>query len=158
MGKGSKPGSVRDGHLSRPHEWARSRRRLRDGSRLPASASNLKTADSEIAAGRIALFTPAVCTTGFGLCCSHTGEPVRQSGLSTLARFPGFHQAPLLCAARTFLWPQTRGPATILPALILICQRTRSDPGHPIRVGNSGAQRWCRRGDLNSHEVTLTTP
>ena len=35
----------------------RPRRRLRDGSRLPASASNLQAADSEIAAGRIALFT-----------------------------------------------------------------------------------------------------
>jgi hypothetical protein len=35
----------------------RSRRRLRDGSRLPASASNLLAAESEIAAGRIALFT-----------------------------------------------------------------------------------------------------
>lgn len=34
-------------------------RRLGDGSRLPALASNLLTADSEIAAGRIALFTPA---------------------------------------------------------------------------------------------------
>src|SRR5215218_9912936 len=36
----------------------RPRRRLRGGSRLPASASNLLAADSEIAAGRIALFTP----------------------------------------------------------------------------------------------------
>lgn len=35
----------------------RSRRRLRDGSRLPALASNLVAAESEIAAGRIALFT-----------------------------------------------------------------------------------------------------
>lgn len=34
-------------------------RRLGDGSRPPALASNLLTADSEIAAGRIALFTPA---------------------------------------------------------------------------------------------------
>ena len=36
----------------------RPRRHLRGGSRLPASASNLLAADSEIAAGRIALFTP----------------------------------------------------------------------------------------------------
>src|SRR3954463_12958199 len=54
----SKPSSVLDGHLSRSL-WDRSRRRLRDGSRLPASASHLITADSEIAAGRITLFTPA---------------------------------------------------------------------------------------------------
>ena len=38
--------------------WDRPRRRLRGGSRLPASASNLLAADSEIAAGRITLFTP----------------------------------------------------------------------------------------------------
>ncbi len=38
-------------------DGCRSRRRLRDGSRLPASASNLMAAESEIAAGRIALFT-----------------------------------------------------------------------------------------------------
>jgi hypothetical protein len=47
----------------------RPRRHLRGGSRLPASASHLLAADSEIAAGRIALFTPAV-TRRSGLCCS----------------------------------------------------------------------------------------
>ncbi len=36
-----------------------SRRRLRDCSRLPTSASHLQTVESEIAAGRIALFSPA---------------------------------------------------------------------------------------------------
>lgn len=39
-----------------PEGW--SHRRLCDGSRLPALASNLLAAESEIAAGRIALFTP----------------------------------------------------------------------------------------------------
>ena len=57
MGWESKPSSVPDGHLSRPQR-DRPRRHLRGGSRLPASASNLLAADSEIAAGRIALFTP----------------------------------------------------------------------------------------------------
>ena len=42
----------------------RPRRRLRGGSRLSASASNLIAAGSEIAAGRIALFTPAGVATG----------------------------------------------------------------------------------------------
>lgn len=51
-----------------PEGW--SHRRLSDGSRLPALASSLLAAESEIAAGRIALFTPRLC--GFGLCCSHT--------------------------------------------------------------------------------------
>ena len=68
----SKPSSVLDGHLSRPCS-GRSLRRLGDCSRLPASASNLITADSEIAAGRITLFTPhnSHRRRRFGLCCSH---------------------------------------------------------------------------------------
>jgi hypothetical protein len=61
----------------------RPRRRLRGGSRLPASASNLVTADSEIAAGRIALFTPACA----GLVSvALTRSPACQSGLSTPGR------------------------------------------------------------------------
>src|SRR5829696_2937159 len=51
----------------------RPRRHLRGGSRLPASASNLLAADSEIAAGRIALFTPAVARRS-GLCCSRAAR------------------------------------------------------------------------------------
>ncbi len=52
-----------------PEDW--SRRRLRDGSRLPALASSLLAAESEIAAGRIALFTPHPKARP-GLCCSRT--------------------------------------------------------------------------------------
>src|SRR5215213_8313942 len=83
----------------------RPRRRLRGGSRLPASASNLLAADSEIAAGRIALFTPAV-TRRFGLCCSRAAcrAPIWTVDARSPARLPGFHRAPVLCAARTFLW------------------------------------------------------
>ena len=83
----------------------RPRRRLRGGSRLPASASNLLAADSEIAAGRIALFTPAV-TRRFGLCCSRAARraPIWTVDARSPARLPGFHRAPVLCAARTFLW------------------------------------------------------
>lgn len=55
-----------------PEDW--SHRRLCDGSRLPALASSLLAAESEIAAGRIALFTPP--EGGFGLCCSHTANRV----------------------------------------------------------------------------------
>lgn len=58
----------------------RPRRRLRDGSRLPASASNLLAADSEIAAGRIALFTPV--ETGL-VSVALARFPARRSGLST---------------------------------------------------------------------------
>jgi hypothetical protein len=83
----------------------RPRRRLRGGSRLPASASNLLAADSEIAAGRIALFTPAVARR-FGLCCSRAARraPIWTVDARETARLPGFHRAPMLCAARTFLW------------------------------------------------------
>ena len=83
----------------------RPRRRLRGGSRLPASASNLLAADSEIAAGRIALFTPAVARR-FGLCCSRAAcrAPIWTVDARSPARLPGFHRAPVLCAARTFLW------------------------------------------------------
>src|SRR5215211_4360914 len=52
-----------------------------------------------------------------GLCCSHAFAC--QSGLSTPKRRPGFHRAPSLCAARTFLWP---GPAIILPNHTPGCQ------------------------------------
>src|ERR671917_169368 len=85
--------------------WDRPRRRLRGGSRLPASASNLLAADSEIAAGRIALFTPAVARR-FGLCCSRAARraPIWTVDARETARLPGFHRAPVLCAARTFLW------------------------------------------------------
>lgn len=66
-----------------PEDW--SHRRLCDGSRLPALASSLLTAESEIAAGRIALFTPryrgfvSVALTRFLAC---------QSGLSTRSPRP----------------------------------------------------------------------
>src|SRR5215207_2564075 len=83
----------------------RPRRHLRGGSRLPASASNLLAADSEIAAGRIALFTPAVARRS-GLCCSRAAcrAPIWTVDARSPARLPGFHRAPTLCAARTFLW------------------------------------------------------
>src|SRR5918993_1053527 len=101
MGWESKPSSVPDGHLSRPQQRDRPRRRLRGGSRLPASASNLLAADSEIAAGRIALFTPAVARR-FGLCCSRAARraPIWTVDARETARLPGFHRAPMLCARR----------------------------------------------------------
>src|SRR5262245_1125002 len=80
MGWESKPSSVPDGHLSRP-PGDLSHRRLRDGSRLPASASHLLTADSEIAAGRIALFTRRRSADLVSVALARL--PARQSGLST---------------------------------------------------------------------------
>lgn len=67
-----------------PEGW--SHRRLCDGSRLPALASNLITAESEIAAGRIALFTPRLPAALVSVAL--TWFPMCQSGLSTRVREP----------------------------------------------------------------------
>ncbi len=96
---------------------------------------------------------------------------------STNVDLPGFHQAPLLSAARTFLW-RFAPPATIpvLPEYVYIL---RFSTGFPIPMADfstraelavnptgreNGEQgppflpTWCRRRDLNSHGVTPTTP
>ncbi len=142
----------------------RPRRRLRDGSRLPASASNLQAADSEIAAGRIALFTPVV-THRPGLCCSHAANraPIWTVDVRLPVRLPGFHRAPTLCAARTFLWRLSASDHPCPPILKLSRCRTpsRNRPHPPWSahgVDSVSGDPRCRRGDLNSHEVTLTTP
>src|SRR5215217_3498371 len=151
----------------------RPRRHLRGGSRLPASASNLLAADSEIAAGRIALFTPAVARRS-GLCCSRAARraPIWTVDARSPARLPGFHRAPVLCAARTFLWRRNASDHPC-PPHASGCQCAGLT--RVIGAGNQVVGRilaplpqtqhllpdWsprCRRGDLNSHEVTLTTP
>lgn len=113
----------------------RPRRRLRDGSRLPASASNLQAADSEIAAGRIALFTPAVAHRP-GLCCSHAANraPIWTVDVRLPVRLPGFHRAPTLCAARTFLWRLSASDHPCPPILRLSRCRTPLETD-PIRRG-----------------------
>ena len=152
----------------------RPRRHLRGGSRLPASASNLLAADSEIAAGRIALFTPAV-TRRFGLCCSRAAgrAPIWTVDARSPARLPGFHRAPVLCAARTFLWRRNASDHPCPPHASVVNVRDAWGGGVAGYEGGRGirlprhlvSQRpchprrpRCRRGDLNSHEVTLTTP
>src|SRR5215218_1023065 len=93
--------------------WDRPRRHLRGGSRLPASASNLLAADSEIAAGRIALFTPAV-TAGF-VSVALARHAARQSGLSTRGlppASPAFTGHP--CSVQLGLSSGAETPATIL--------------------------------------------
>ena len=151
----------------------RPRRRLRGGSRLPASASNLLAADSEIAAGRIALFTPAVARR-FGLCCSRAARraPIWTVDARSPARLPGFHRAPVLCAARTFLWRRNASDHPCPPhASVVNVPDSLEVVGDgyqvmgrildPVPKTQHLLPNWsprCRRGDLNSHEVTLTTP
>ena len=133
MGWESKPSSVPDGHLSRPQR-DRPRRRLRGGSRLPASASNLLAADSEIAAGRIALFTPAVDPPVWSLLLSR-GMPRANLDCrrAVAARLPGFHRAPSLCAARTFLW-----------------RRNASDHPCPLHASVVNVRARSMRGDADA--------
>ena len=109
----------------------RPRRHLRGGSRLPASASNLLAADSEIAAGRIALFTPV---NRFGLCCSRAARraPIWTVDARFPARLPGFHRAPVLCAARTFLWRQNASDHPCPPHASVVNVR---DPPEVMRNG-----------------------
>ena len=141
-------------------------RRLGGCSRLSASASNLITAGSEIAAGRIALFTRGRPTSTvaprFGLCCSHTENRVPIWTVDARRRLPGFHRAPSLDAAQTFLWPWASDHPSSLP---LTFQRTGSLPDGPGTNGSAAlvddvrhAMTGCRRGDLNSHGLLPTTP
>jgi hypothetical protein len=149
MGWESKPSSVPDGHLSRPHR-DRPRRHLRGGSRLPASASNLLAADSEIAAGRIALFTPV---NRFGLCCSRAAgrAPIWTVDAWSPARLPGFHRAPMLCAARTFLWRQNASDHPCPPHASVVNVRD------PPEVMDDGCRVMGRLFRPNTYDPTLVT-
>ncbi len=92
---------------------ARPRRRLRDCSRLRASASNLITARPEIAAGRIALFTPEPVSSGIGLCCSHGG--FRRANMDCQRHRPAFPRlSPGTLALCSSDFPLAPWPATIL--------------------------------------------
>jgi hypothetical protein len=171
MGWESKPSSVLDGHLSRS-PGDRPRRRLRGGSRLPASASNLLAADSEIAAGRIALFTRRLPAGLVSVALAR--YTARQSGLSTHGSpraSPAFTGHP--CSVQLGLSSDASAPATILAhphPLLSTCSGSRQwqtvrAPGPQVmpaaRTPSSVRHpRWprCRRGDLNSHGVTPTTP
>jgi hypothetical protein len=83
-----------------------------------------------------------------GLCCSHACAC--QSGLSTPKRLPGFHRAPSLCAARTFLW---RAPAIILPVHTPGCQCTDGCP--PTRRVSPGL---VPKGRFELPRAMPTTP
>ena len=85
-----------------------------DCSRLSASASNLLTAGSEIAAGRIALFSHAAETAWNGFCCSRVCG-TRRCGLSTPESVSlAFTRHPRSMQLGLSSRPET-GPATVLP-------------------------------------------
>src|SRR5918995_6612587 len=173
MGWESKPSSVPDGHLSRPLKG-------------PATSSpswRLSTSGlgEQPASGRFGDCCGEDCP-------FHPGKPVlvsvalarspaRQSGLSTrgLPRAsPAFTGHP--CSVQLGLSSGAETPATILahpmPRLstcsgfalgvgVLGCRGVRGvvppvtlTPSDPVTL----VCPRCRRGDLNSHEVTLTTP
>src|SRR6478752_7177533 len=92
----------------------RPRRHLRGGSRLSASASNLITAGSEIAAGRIALFTPARVATGghLSLLLSLTETVNANLDCQRVSTFPRL--SPGTRALRSSDFPLAQRRATIL--------------------------------------------
>ncbi len=151
----------------------RPRRRLRGGSRLPASASNLLAADSEIAAGRIALFTPV--NRYWSLLLSRGLPRANLDCRRAVPRAPP-RLSPgtrALCSSDFPLAPKRQRPS--LPTLCLGCQCAGRFVGGRVAGYQGGREKRfpstlrpsdpvtharprCRRGDLNSHEVTLTTP
>ena len=158
-----------------PEDW--SHRRLCDGSRLPALASSLVTAESEIAAGRIALFTPRRTTALVTVAL--TRLPVRLFGLSIRRSEPPRLSSGTLALCSpdfplTDLYPPATIPLLLKHANILRCARLierrawrfPSCLQYIRRRVWQGKRRamlavqptWCRRGDLNSHGVTPTTP
>ena len=116
-----------------PHR-DRPRRRLRGGSRLPASASNLLAADSEIAAGRIALFTPV--NRYWSLLLSR-GTPranldCRRAGNRAPPRLsPGTHA---LCTSDFPLAPKRQRPSLPTPCLGCQCAGLTQVMGDGCRV------------------------
>jgi hypothetical protein len=104
----------------------RPRRRLRGGSRLPASASNLLAADSEIAAGRIALFTPVnrywslLLSRGLPRANLDCRRPVSRAPPRLS---PGTRA---LCSSDFPLAPKRQRPS--LPTPCLGCQRAAASP------------------------------
>jgi hypothetical protein len=153
----SKPSSVPDGHLSRcPEPGHRSRRRLRDCSRLLASASNrlCRPVRRLLQGGLPFSLRPAV-PGGIGHCCSRVGRSQR-ANLDCRRANPPPRLSPgtPLCAARTFLWPEGQRPSFFSTPLPLESHRlSKYRPRH-----RGAGEVWCRRGDLNSHALTGTTP
>src|SRR3954466_14694462 len=140
----------------------RPRRHLRGGSRLSASASNLITAGSEIAAGRIALFTPANVATDrhLSLLLSLTVNRERQSGLSTCCHAsPAFTGHPCSMQLGLSSRPKASDHPFSLQSSSVVKVRARLIGG-PVGadLASKSPSQVCRRGDLNSHGVTPTTP
>jgi hypothetical protein len=149
----------------------RPRRRLRGGSRLPASASNLLAADSEIAAGRIALFTPV--NRYWSLLLSRGLPRANLDCRRAVSRAPP-RLSPgtrALCSSDFPLAPKRQRPSLPTPCLGCQCAGLTEvmgygyqvmgrslDPSPMTKHPSPATGPRCRRGDLNSHEVTLTTP
>ena len=170
MGWESKPSSVPDGHLSRPQKgpatsspsWRLSTSGLGE---QPASGrfGDCCGEDCPFHPGKPVLVSVALAR-----------QPARQSGLSTrgLPRAsPAFTGHP--CSVQLGLSSGAETPATILahPMPRLSMCGTPQVMGDECRVMGRVPDPFpmtqdlspdrgprCRRGDLNSHEVTLTTP
>ncbi len=107
-----------------------------DGSRPLTSASNLIAVTSEIAAGRIALFSrPRFLLGRNGCCCTRRGLPWRQCGLSTRVTAP-LRLSPdtLALCSSDFPLPSRTTTATIL------------SPHDPVRLSTRGEWLWPLAG------------
>ena len=138
MGEGvgeSKPSSVRDDHLSRSVD--RPRLAVRGCSRLPASASNLVAADSEIAAGRIALFSRASDrgpSPEWSLLLSRRSVPIWTVDAEAPPRLsPG---TLALCSSDFPLAKASDHPSLSTPSIVNVRAVDRPDPG-TIGAGRS---------------------
>ncbi len=156
-----KPSSVLDGHLSRSRRTGHVVAFMTALDFQPWRAA-CKRSNRRLLRGGLPFSLRRPESQRLGLCCSRA-QKARQSGLSTrriaLPRLsPGTHA---LCSSD---FPLTRqGPATI-PHLFSVgvfrCKGAYIAVVDLRRLPESGSMlsTRCRRGDLNSHEVTLTTP
>jgi hypothetical protein len=115
-------------------EQHRSRRRLRDCSRPPASASHrLCRLIRRLLQGGLPFSAGAPEGVRVGFCCSRHGYPWRQSGLSVpLPVPPWLSPGTPLCAARTFLDRN--------------CSRPRPSVRPTIRLSTCGSRREITHG------------
>ena len=131
-----------------------------DGSRPLTSASNLIAVMSEIAAGRIALFSrPGIPLRRIGLCCSRRGRPRRQCGLSTRRRaspaFAGHPRSVQLGLSSAAANDDSDHPLALHDSVVNARRPAEADRGGANLCPGGGMwqpPRRCRRGDSNSHE------
>src|SRR5215213_3312553 len=170
MGWESKPSSVPDGHLSRPQKGPAT---SSPSWRLSTSGLGEQPVSGRFGdcCGEDCPFHPGGCPSVWSLLLSRGTPRANLDCRRAVARAPP-RLSPgtrALCSSDFPLAPKRQRPS--LPTPCLGCQC--AEPSEVIGVGLWGSNSHpithdpkpitqddsrCRRGDLNSHEVTLTTP